>query len=192
MSPNAAGKPLDELFAQFRNGNRLATDELIEALYPELKRIAASKMKNERGEHTWQPTALVNELYLELIKIKALRDPENQSDQEAFLSFAAFLMNRLLARHGRPLERKALKVEIEKGRHLAISGTETMAHVDRLLDRLATIDPKFRTVVELRVFGGLNGEEIASRLECSRKTVDRYWVFASRWLQKELSPRVAP
>lgn len=191
MLPKAAGKPLDVLLTQFRNGNRLATDQLIDAFYPELKRIAASKMKGERTDHTWQPTALVNELYLELARVKALREPENQSDRDAFLSFAAFLMNRLLVRHARPLASKAIKLEFEEDFRSAVSGAETMAHIDRMLDRLAAIDPKFRTVVELRVFEGLKAEEIADRLNCSRKTVDRYWTFASRWLQKELSAETA-
>jgi len=180
-----------KLIAQFRLGNRQAADQLVEILYPELRRIAAAKMKRERDEHTWQPTTLVNELYLELLKVKALPGPEDQDQKAAFMSFAAFLMSRLLTRHARPLARKALKVEVDPEFAFSGPGVETMAHLERVLERLAAIDPRFRTVVEMRVFGRYTGQEVAERLGCSRKTADRYWTFASRWLQKELTTRVA-
>ena len=180
------------LIQQFRQGDRHAADRLVEILYPELRRIAASKMKTERPEHTWQPTVLVHELYLELLKVKALREPENQDEKAAFMGFAGFLMTRLLARHSRPLSSKAVKVEVEKAAFdFSAPGSETLAHIERVLERLAAIDPRFRTVVEMRVFESCTGDEIAARLGCSRKTVDRYWTFASRWLQKELTVEAA-
>jgi RNA polymerase sigma factor (TIGR02999 family) len=175
------------LLAQFRNGDREAAGQLVELLYPDLQRIASSKMQHERPEHTWQPAVLVNELYLELVKVKALRETGNQDEKDSFMNFAAFLMNRLLARHARPAAKKAVRVEVDEALQVESSGVETLAHIEWLLARLAAIDPKFRTVVELRVFENCTGEEIAARLGCSRKTIDRYWMFASRWLRQELA-----
>ena len=180
---------LPELIAEFRHGNRQATEQLVELLYPELRRLAASKMRTERAEHTWQPTVLVNELYLELLKVKALRDPGNQEEKAAFMGFAGYLMNRLLAGHARPLARKAVKVEVEENFKLQTTGAESLAHLETVLARLEALDPKFRTVVELKVFEGQTGEAIAAHLGCSRKTVDRYWTFASHWLRKELEQK---
>jgi RNA polymerase sigma factor (TIGR02999 family) len=185
-------RPLSKLLAQFRNGDSKAVDQLVELLYPDLKRIASSKMVRESTDHTWQPTALVNELYLELVKIKALRDTSNKDEKDSFMHFAAFLMNRLLAHHARPLEKKAVKVQVDDAFPLQSSGTEALAHIETLLARLAAVDTKFRTVVELRVFEDCTGDEIAARLGCSRKTVERYWTFASRWLRQELASQGVP
>jgi hypothetical protein len=66
--------------ASFRRGDAAAASKLVELFYPELRRLAAARMRGEQQGHSWQPTLLVNELYLELVKIKALKpaDPENQ------------------------------------------------------------------------------------------------------------------
>ncbi len=181
-----------DLMAQFRQGNRQAAEQLVELLYPELKRLAAAKMKSERPEHTWQPTVLVHELYFELLRVKALRDPDNNDEKAAFLGFAGFLMKRLLARHARPLSSKAIKVEAEDDmKNFDAAGVETLTHIELMLARLGAIDPKFRTVVELKVFEGRTGDEVAARLGCSRRTADRYWTFACHWLERELEGGVA-
>jgi RNA polymerase sigma factor (TIGR02999 family) len=176
------------LMVQFRQGNREAANKLIELLYPELRRLAAAKMKGERTEHTWQPTVLVNELYLSLVKIKALGEGAADSDQEkaAFLGLAGEIMKRRLIEHARPLYRRAEKTTLQEGPDLAAPGAETLQQVEEALSRLAAIDPKFRAVVEMRVFEGLTGDEIAEQIGCSPRTVATYWNFAKRWLEKEL------
>ena len=80
------------------NGTLSGPDELIQAFYPELKRLAASKMRRESAEHSWQPTVLVNELYLELVKVKALRPvrPSDQNEKSAFFALAGTYNNRAL------------------------------------------------------------------------------------------------
>src|SRR3954453_14757451 len=92
------------LMADFRNGDSAAANRLVELLYPELRKLAAAKMKGERSVHTWQPTLLVNELYLALVKIKAL-GAAGSADQEkaAFLGLAGHVMKHLLIDHARPL-----------------------------------------------------------------------------------------
>ena len=101
------------LMADFRKGHKAAANRLVELLYPELRKLAAAKMRGERREHTWQPTLLVNELYLALVKIKALGDA-GDADQEkaAFLGLAGRIMKRLLIDHSRPLYRRAEKVQL--------------------------------------------------------------------------------
>jgi RNA polymerase sigma factor (TIGR02999 family) len=151
-------------------------------------------MKGERAGHTWQPTLLVNELYLAMVKIKALGDSSGGDEQEkaAFLGLAGHLMKRLLIDHSRPLYRRAEKVEFLEGTQLVPSGVESLHTVEAALARLAALDPKFRTVVEMRVFEGLTGDEIAQQLGCSPRSVASYWTFAKRWLGKELAGPVTP
>lgn len=177
------------LMAQFRHGDREAASKLVELLYPELRRLAMAQMKGERTEHTWQPTALVNELYLALVKMKALQGSGTDSDQEraAFLGLAGNIMKRLLIDHARPLYRRAEKTPFLEGPDLTKPGAESLHQVEEVLSRLSAIDPRFRTVVEKRVFEGLTGDEIADQLGCSPRTVATYWNFAKRWLEKELA-----
>jgi RNA polymerase sigma factor (TIGR02999 family) len=171
---------------RFRQGDRQAAGALVELFYPQLKRIAASRMRDEGGPHTWQTTVLVNELYLELVKVRALRasDSDDAGEREAFLSLSAHLMRRLLIHHARPLSKQAVREELDE-ESLGVPGPETLQQIDSALDRLAAIDPQFRLVVELRVFEGLSSEEIAARMECSARTVNRYWTFARNWLAQE-------
>lgn len=175
------------LMAEFRQGNRDAADRLVELFYPELRKLAAAKMRGERSEHTWQPTLLVNELYLALVKIKALDGDSGSGEEKThFLGLAGFIMKRLLIEHSRPLYRKAERVEIQEDSDPA-PGLESLQFVEESLSRLGAIDPKLRTVIEMRVFEGLTVDEIARDLGCSPRTVANYWAFARRWLQKELS-----
>src|SRR5579872_7480175 len=102
------------LMSGLREGDQRAAGELVALFYPELRRIAAARMQNERAGHTWRPTALVNELYLELLKIRALRDtgPEGVADREQFLALAAHVMKRLLLNHARRLPSRVEREEV--------------------------------------------------------------------------------
>jgi RNA polymerase sigma factor (TIGR02999 family) len=176
--------------ADFRHGDVSAANQLVELLYPELRRLAAAKMKGEGAGHTWQPTLLVNELYLALVKIKALcggSDPAADQEKAAFLGLAGHVMRRLLIDHARPLYRRAEKVEFREEDTPVATGADSLHYVEETLARLAAIDPKLRTVIEMRVFEGLTGDEIARQLGCSPRTVANYWTFAKHWLRKELA-----
>ncbi len=103
MSVSGANKSVGDLIAQVRQGIHGAVGELMEALYPELRRLAAAKMKAERTDHTWQPTALVHELYLELLKSKSLGSTGDPREKATFFGLAGHMMMRLLIHHSRPL-----------------------------------------------------------------------------------------
>ena len=171
--------------AAFRAGDSRAGGQLIELFYRELKRLAAGHLRGERKEHSWQPTLLVNELYLELIKIKALQPPDRDRNNEkaAFFGLAGQIMKRLLIHHARPLSSKAEKIPLWEG--LCLKGDATILEVEELLSRLAAIKTEIRTVVEMKVFEGLTAGEIAPKLGCSVVTVNRYWQFARHWLREE-------
>ena len=177
-----------ELMKSLRSGNKEAAGQLVAAFYPELRRMAARRMRSERSPHTWQPTVLVNELYLELLKISAVKTGEDTPDREAFLGLAAHIMRRLLIHHARPLRRHVEQVELSEDLDLEANGGARMAEGEALLAGLSSIDPQLRTIVEMRVFEGFSIPDIAARLNCGERTVDRRWAFASKWLEHQLMP----
>ena len=173
--------------AKLRAGDHQATRQLFDLLYPELRRLAAVKMSSERSDHSWQPTVLVNELYLELLKVKSLKGGNSAGDEKMeFFRLAGFLMRRLLIHHSRPLYRRSEKVEIDLTLADNMADSESLADIESALLRLAEVNPDLRSVVEMRVFEGYTLEEIAEHLGCSVKTVSRHWSFAQRWLRGAL------
>src|SRR5262249_24960699 len=109
------------LMNQLRTGSSEAAGKLVEIFYPELRKLASARMQHERLNHTWQPTILVNELYLELTRIKSLpaNSHQEREERDAFLGLAAFLMKRLLVHHARPLPKRVRKAEISEALGLA-------------------------------------------------------------------------
>jgi len=179
-----------QLMADFRSGNREAANRLVELFYPELRRLAAKRMKQERRDHTWQPTALINELYLELARIKALppAGPDSESEKAAFLGLSGFLMKRLLIHHARPLYRRAGKSPTPEELDTPAPDDRDLTEIEDLLTRLGRIDAVLPQIVEMKIFEGVEREEIAARLGCSLRTVARRWEFARQWLEEALSP----
>jgi RNA polymerase sigma factor (TIGR02999 family) len=190
MAQQGATSDIARLMEEFRAGQSDAARDLVPLFEPELRRMAVARLRRERPEHTLQPTALVNELYLELLKMGRLRAGSGDSnvEREEFLRLCAFLMRRLLIRHARPLSKRVEKTEIDNKELSARPPVELLADIERALERLSAIDPKLRQVVEMKVFEGLSQEEIAVRLNCSLRTASRHWSFARQWLESELGP----
>lgn len=175
---------LDEL----RAGRREIESRLLEAVYPELRRIAAHYMQGERAGHTLQPTALVNEAYLELVG-QADIDWRNRSH---FFGVAAQLMRRILVNYARrrkaqKREGKRQRVELSDTLAIAEDRLDEIIAVDEALDRLAEWDPRQAKIVELRFFAGLTEDEIAEAVGISPRTVKRDWMIARAWLNSELN-----
>ncbi len=175
------------LLALARQGDSEATAALIEIVYPELRRLAAMYMRNERREHTLQPTALVHEAYLRLVGQSL-----DLQDRSHFFGVAAYLMRQVLVEHARArkaLKRDGRKVPIENDLPVAAAESEDLLALDEALQKLAAIDERQSRIVELRYFGGLTIAETASVLGVSEKTIKRDWVLAKTWLHREISHR---
>jgi RNA polymerase sigma factor (TIGR02999 family) len=146
-------------------------------------------MRSERPDHTLQPTAVVHQLYLELVKVKALHPASagGANEKAAFLALAAYLMKQLLIHHARPLSKRATKTELPELSGPHTDRQDSLVEIDDVLERLAAINPALRRVVELRVFEGLTREEIAREMHCGTATVARHWSFARNWLEEALT-----
>lgn len=96
-------------------------------------------------------------------------------------------MKRLLIHHARPLASRAIKIPVEEHAAPAGNNVHDLSELEDLLSRLGAIDPKLRSVVEMKVFEGMSVDEIASQLGCAPRTVARHWSFARQWLQQQLS-----
>lgn len=157
-------------------------------VYGELRRLAAAYMRRERPGQTLQPTALVHEAYLKLLKDR----PERWQNRAHFCAIAAHAMRQILIERARA--RDALKrgggqprVTFDEGLPAAAPDQSVdMIALDAALDRLAALDPGQARIVELRFFGGLSIEETAEAMKISPATVKRHWAAARAWLAKEL------
>jgi RNA polymerase sigma factor (TIGR02999 family) len=177
--------PTDLLIA-WGNGERAARDRLMPLVYDELRRIAARYMRKERPGHTLQPTALVNEVYLRLVKV----DRVSVQSRAHFFALAARMMRRMLvdaARTRRNVKRGGgmSQVSLDEALDVSRSGLDFEA-LDEALLKLASVHPRKVQVVELRYFAGLSLEESANSLGVSTDTVKRDWRFARAWLGREL------
>lgn len=182
---------ITELLHRFQDGDEAARNELVDAVYNELRTIAARHMSRERGEHTLQPTALVNEAYLKLSNMKNAQ----WQDRSHFYAVAARVMRQILVDHARQRlagKRGGGMVVLPLNEALAMSptGPQQMIEVDEALTRLSLEDAMVGKVVELRFFGGLSVEETALVLKVPKRTVEREWTFGRAWLRTELGPGI--
>lgn len=186
METGADGHEVTALLLRWRAGHDGALDRLIPLVYTELRRLAQGQMGRERGEHTLQATALVNEAYMKLMGSGC----PDWRDRAHFFAVASLVMRRILLDHAR----SRLAEKRNGGRRVDLSaedlaGTQprTFVALDQALDRLAELDPRAARVVELRYFGGLSVDEVAEVLALGRATVIRDWRRSRVWLLRELS-----
>jgi RNA polymerase sigma factor (TIGR02999 family) len=175
-----------EVLRRWRAGSQEALDELIPAVYSELRRLAQRHLEGERAPHSLQATALTHEVFLRLFGYQRV-DWQNRAH---FFAMASRIMRRVLVEHAR--RRKAAK----RGHGQRVTLSESHARTEALdievlslhqaLSRLEEKDPRQGRVVELRYFGGLDINETAEVVGISPATVKRDWRVAKLWLRREL------
>jgi RNA polymerase sigma-70 factor, ECF subfamily len=191
--PRPNSGEVTRLLGEMRDGSKAAEEQLLEVVYPELRRMASRYLRGERAGHTLQPTALVNEAYMQL----AGQLDKDWQNRNHFFAVAAQLMRRILVDYAR--SKKAAKrdgglAKVELTDALAISEDrlDEILAVDEALERLAKLDQRKARVVELRFFGGLTEEEVARVLGVDPRTVKRDWSFAKAWLHGEMGSTPKP
>ena len=185
------------LLRAWAGGDSAALESLWPMVYDDLKRLARRQLSRERGDHTLQRTALVNEAFIRLSGQRSV-DWLNRSQ---FLSLAAMIMRRVLVDYARQRgaqrrgdgaerlslsdTRAALEVEEAQARTFDDADVDLVA-IDAALRKLEQIDAPQSHIVELRYFGGLTLEETADVAGVSTATVKREWAMARAWLRREL------
>jgi RNA polymerase sigma-70 factor, ECF subfamily len=182
-----APQPLDageltQLLMRWETADAEARARAIALMYPELKRLAEIHMHRERHDHTLQPTALVNEFFLQMARQQSFRC----RNRAHFVAIASRAMRRLLVDYSRAhtADKRgggAPKVQMD-GMEAVPAKVFDILEINEALDQLAAEEPRMARVVELRCFGGLTYSEIAEVLEVDERTAKRDWQVARAWL----------
>ena len=185
--PEGARPPLDELVARASAGDQPSLDTLLPLVYDELRRLAAAYLRRERPGQTLQPTALVHEAYLRLLKDR----PDRWQNRAHFCAIAAHSMRQILIERARARDAQkrgggGAKVTLDEGMMAGAPRPIDFLALDNALERLAALDAEQARIVELRFFGGLSVDETAEALGSSPATIKRRWTLARAWLAREL------
>ena len=184
-----------QLLGLWSRGDQEALNALMPIVYGELHKIAGSYLRRERSGHTLQPTALVHEAWLQLVR----QDQTSFENRKHFYALAAQIMRRILVDHARASQAQkrgggGLKVELNGEVDQSAQRMDNFLFLDEALTRLASASPRQAQVIELRYFGGLSGEDIADLLGVSPATISRDQHTAEAWLSHMMSndPAASP
>lgn len=179
------------LLNRIHQGDAKATDELLPLVYEELRKLAAHRLNTKRG-NSLQPTELVHEAYLRLV-----RDTEREAwdSRGHFFASAAEAMRRIIVDR---IRRNLAQKRGEGIRHLELQeGLLSVEHPDRILavhealEEMEAEAPESATLVKLRYFVGMQHKEAAEAMGLTRRQADRLWLIAKAWLYKQLSDEEA-
>jgi len=189
---SSADLPVSRILKRVSEGEVRAVEELLPLVYDELRRLAAARMKNEATEHTLQPTALVHEAYLRLLR----SEPQSWDNRRHFFSAAAEAMRRILIEHARSRDRikRGGELQREPLAEIAISPAVDLSEilaVHEVLEEFEQLMPDKAELVKLRYFAGLDEATAAETLGISRPTASRWWTYSRAWLFQKLSERTA-
>jgi RNA polymerase sigma factor (TIGR02999 family) len=199
QSGNAESGEVTRLLRAWAKGDERALEALWPMVYDDVRRLARRELSHERRDHTLQRTALVHEAFIRL----AGQHSMEWLNREQFLALASKIMRRLLVDHARQrlAQRRgegavhvslddthaSLEVEAVQARAaFADDDRVDLLAIDSALARLEKVDAPQSRIVELRYFGGLTLEEIASVTGVSVATVKREWAMARAWLKRQL------
>jgi RNA polymerase sigma factor (TIGR02999 family) len=165
-----------------------ALDALWPEVYQELRRLAGHYVRGERDAVTLQPTALVHEAYVRLLR-EANTSWVNRAH---FCAIAANAMRQILveaarARHALKRGGDHVRVTLVDDAAVSPGADPDVEALDQALDALAVLEPRQARLVEMRYFGGLTIEEAAAELDIAPATAKRDWALARAWLRRRLS-----
>ena len=164
----------------------MARDQLFAFVYEELRRRAVGYLRREQRGHTLQPTGLIHEAYIRLSE----QNP-GWKNRAQFFAVASQMMRRILVDHARA--RRAAKrpertIQVTLGDEVGSPSREVdIVELDVALEELTKVDERMARIVELRFFGGLTQEEVASVIGISLATSNREWRLAKAWLRQRVA-----
>ena len=188
MSDGAAeeNSNISVLLAAVDRGEPGALDDLVAAVYPELKRLAHFQLAGERPGHTLNTTAIVHEAFVRL----ACGDGK-WNDRGHFLRAASTVMRHLLVDHARKkrAEKRGagqMPLTLEDDRYATDDDSLAVLALDNALREIAEIDPRLEQIIECRYFAGLSVNDTADALGMAVRTVEREWQRAKAYLLKAM------
>ena len=167
-------------------GNKDVARRVYPLIYDELRRLSQAALQKERANHTLQATELVHEAYLRLVDQTRVQ----WQNRSHFFAIAAQAVRRILVDHARKKGSQKRggdyqRIDIDDLLNMPVQRpSATLAALDDAMQELAKTDEA--KIVEMRFFGGMTNEEIASVLDVSLRKVERHWQFARLWLFREL------
>jgi len=174
---------------RWSKGEAEALEQLAPLVYDQLRKVADGLLHQERMDHTLQPTALVNEVFLRLVDLRSV----SLNDRSHFFAFAAKLMRRILIDHARRMKAGKRWLALERvplNAELCWVGPagENVLDLSQALDELEATEAQKVRALELRYFLGCTIEETAGVLGVSASTIDRDLRFTLAWLNQRLAP----
>ena len=179
-----------EILRDATRGDEAAANRLIELVYSDLHRQAMALMSNERSWHTLQPTVLVHEAFIQLIR----HDRLDWQGRGQFFALAATVMRRILVDHARARDAQCRgsgrrPLSLDEGMDVCIDNDTDIIELHNALERLEKLDERAARLVVLRFFGGLTMSEAAAVLGVSTRTAEADWSMARVWLLRSLTER---
>jgi RNA polymerase sigma factor (TIGR02999 family) len=184
---SARSPSVTRLLVEWTEGRTEAREELMPLVYEELRRIAGSRLRGERADHTLQATAIVHEAYMRLVDQTRVE----WRNRAHFFAIAARMIRRILVDYARRRaagKRGGGNVQITLDEQLLASPERhlDLVALDEAMMAFSELDPDLARLVELRFFGGLTIKETAEVLGISPATVKREWAVARAWLHREV------
>ena len=185
---------ITRLLHDWSSGDQSALARLIEAVYPELRRIAARQFRGERAGHTLEPTALIHEAYLRLARQQPGKEWTNRTH---FFAVAARIVRAVLVDHARAHQAEKRgsgeePVELTLVTASVADSPVDVIDLDAALQALESMQPEQVRIVEMRYFAGLSIDETAEAIGTSPSSVKRGWLAAKTYIRRHLNGEIAP
>ncbi|MBK6321404.1 MAG: sigma-70 family RNA polymerase sigma factor [Burkholderiales bacterium] len=184
MTPTDSAEQIAQLLQDIRTGDESAAARLYALLYPEIKRLARSRLYAVGGVTSLNTTGLVNEGFLRMVERVGMAG-ESRAQFFAYVGkvLRSVVLDHLRASQAEKRGGDLVQVTLSQAESIAADGRDNWFLLDSALEQLRTLDHALYELVELRYFAGLTVADIAKLLGVSTRTVDRDWVKAKTWLE---------
>jgi RNA polymerase sigma-70 factor, ECF subfamily len=177
-----------QILSALASGDRSGSDRLMELVYDDFRRLAASYLEGDTAGNTLQPTAVVHEAFIKIVGEKGA----DWRGRSHFFAVGATAMRQILVDHARKksaVKRGGGRARIDLDERLAVSvhSDDDVLAIDEVLNKLACINSRRAKIVEMRFFGGMTVDEVAVTLGVSSSAVKKQWTATSAWLRRELA-----
>ncbi|MBN2162215.1 MAG: sigma-70 family RNA polymerase sigma factor [Pontiellaceae bacterium] len=169
-------------------GDNRSKDEVLPQVYEELRKLAYVHMASELSGHTLQPTALVHEVWLQMVRV----EDRSWKNRACFFSYASTAMRHILVDHARKKSNRKhggnrQKLNMDDLEVAEAGPDDRILMVEDALEQMERVRPEWARIVVMKYFGGMTNDEVAQVLEISESTVRRYWKSAKIWLYRQIA-----